>query len=184
MSLGKVELRLKLLQQRESLEPRVWQEKSNQICSILATSSLMQKSKTILAYFSTRFEPDLSSLFSLDYQWGFPRCVGKSLEWHLWKPGEKLEIGRYGLLEPSPNAPILTSSLVDLILVPSVACDYQGYRLGYGGGFYDRLLAVPVWSSIPTIGITFDFALLPQLPYQEWDQPLKAICTNNQLLFT
>lgn len=182
MSLEKVTLRSQLLQQRQSLKPEIWQQKSQQICNILLASSWLQKSKTVLAYFSTRFEPDLSSLFNLHYQWGFPRCVGKSLEWHLWKPGEILETGRYGILEPSPNAPILTSSMIDLILVPGIACDYQGYRLGYGGGFYDRLLAIPAWSSIPTIGIIFDFALLPHLPSQEWDQPLTAVCTNNSLI--
>jgi len=181
MSQEKEALRRQLLNERQSLSPELWQEKSQQICSLLLASPWLQEAKTVLAYFSTRFEPDLSSLYK-DSQWGFPRCVGKSLEWHLWQPGDRLETGRYGILEPQQDAPILTPEKVDLILVPCVACDIQGYRLGYGGGFYDRLLATLAWSSILTIGITFDFALLPQLPLQEWDQPLKAVCTNKEMI--
>ncbi len=78
--------------------------------------------------------------------------------------------------------PIIKPENVDLILIPAVACDYNGYRLGYGGGFYDRLLNSPQWQSIPTVGIIFEFALLSQLPCEPWDQKLKTICTEKQIL--
>ncbi|MHC5824929.1 MAG: 5-formyltetrahydrofolate cyclo-ligase, partial [Nostoc sp.] len=64
---------------------------------------------------------------------------------------------------------------------PSVACDYQGYRLGYGGGYYDRLLSLPQWQTKPTIGIVFDFAYLSQIPIESWDKPLQAVCTETRL---
>jgi 5-formyltetrahydrofolate cyclo-ligase len=86
-------------------------------------------------------------------------------------------MGAYGILEPHPQAPTLSPSEVDLILVPAVACDLQGYRLGYGGGFYDRMLSNPAWAKLPTIGIVFDFAHLAQLPKDPWDQPLHHVCT-------
>ncbi|HEY9652178.1 MAG TPA: 5-formyltetrahydrofolate cyclo-ligase, partial [Coleofasciculaceae cyanobacterium] len=75
-------------------------------------------------------------------------------------------------------APRLEQAEVDLILVPAVACDRRGYRLGYGGGFYDRMLSSAEWGSKPTIGIVFEFAYLPRLPIEPWDKPLHAICTN------
>lgn len=159
-----------------------WREKSCRICTHLKSSPLFTQGQTILAYFSFRQEPDLSSLFTDTKQgWGFSRCVGKSLSWHRWKPGEHIQIGAYGISEPCPDAPTLDSDSVDLILVPAIACDVRKYRLGYGGGYYDRLLSSPEWALKPTIGIVFEFAYLSQLPIESWDKPLQGICTETGL---
>ncbi|NET89429.1 MAG: 5-formyltetrahydrofolate cyclo-ligase [Kamptonema sp. SIO1D9] len=175
---NKTELRRKLLQQRLSLSALEYQEKSEKLCTHLQSSPIFKQAKTILAYFSFRCEPDLNFLFTnTEKKWGFPRCVDKSLFWHRWQPGEPLEKGNFGIFEPHPNSPSLQPNLVDLILVPAIACDSQGYRLGYGGGFYDRMLASPKWQTKPTIGIIYDFAFLPQLPSDPWDKPLDAVCT-------
>lgn len=178
----KAELRLKLLQTRQSMTQEEWQQKSDRICFHLQSSPLFTQAKTILAYFSFRFEPNLTPLFSSDrYRWGIPRCVEKTLIWHLWKPGDPLQTGAYGIPEPLPNTPNLAPDEIDLILVPAVACDYRGYRLGYGGGYYDRLLCSPSWASKPTIGIVFDFAYLPQLPTNSWDIQMQGVCTETGL---
>ena len=63
-----------------------------------------------------------------------------------------------------------------------MACDQKGYRLGYGGGFYDRLLCQKPWQDIPTMGIIFDFAYVDELPTEEWDQPLDYICTEKGII--
>jgi 5-formyltetrahydrofolate cyclo-ligase len=178
----KTHLRRKLLQQRCSLAPIVWQEKSLLLCQRLQDLFIFAQAQTILAYFSFRQEPDLSSLFTLQHRWGFSRCVGDALIWHSWKPKDPLNFGIYGIPEPDCEAPLLQPSEIDLILVPAVACDYQGYRLGYGGGFYDRLLNASEWRGIPTLGIIFDFAYLPQLPVDSWDQRLDGICTEKYCL--
>jgi 5-formyltetrahydrofolate cyclo-ligase len=178
--LDKSRLRRKILQQRQALSQEEWQTKSKLICDRLHNLSLFQSAKTILAYFSFRQEADLTSLFFLQKTWAFPRCVGQSLIWHLWQPGESLNFNKYNISEPLETSPIISPSLADLILVPTVACDQQGYRLGYGGGFYDRLLSSSEFVNIPTIGIVFDFAYFAHLPSDTWDIKLGFICTETK----
>ncbi len=179
--MNKTELRKNLLQQRRSLSPEDWREKSDLISNNLQSFSVFRSAQTVLAYFSFRQEPDLSSLFEDNSRdWGFPRCVDKSLVWHLVRSPDELQTGAYGIKEPDPDAPIIEAKQVDLILVPAVACDRLGYRLGYGGGFYDRLLSSPEWQNIPTIGIVFDFAYFPKLPTNDWDRQLNYVCTESK----
>jgi len=180
-SLTKTELRRSLLNTRKSLSAPEWREKSDRLCNHLHNSPLFTQAKTILAYFSFRQEPDLSPLFVTPRKWGFPRCVGSYLSWHIWQPGDALHTGAYGILEPLPDAPKIDHSEVDLILVPAVGCDVRGYRLGYGGGYYDRMLSLPEWESKVAIATIFEFALLAQLPDDSWDKPLHGICTESGL---
>jgi 5-formyltetrahydrofolate cyclo-ligase len=177
----KTEFRKSLLQTRKALSPEVWRDKSDRICDRLQKSPLFIEAKTILAYFSFRHEPDLSPLFTTPKKWGFSRCVGKDLSWHVWQSGDALCAGTYGIPEPLPDALQIDYSEVDLILVPAVGCDVRGYRLGYGGGYYDRMLNLPEWRSKSAIGIIFEFAMLPELPVDSWDQPLQGICTESSL---
>jgi 5-formyltetrahydrofolate cyclo-ligase len=183
---GKITLRRQLLQQRQALPLAVWRTQSEQICHHLSNCAEFIAARTILAYHSHRQEPSLEHLLThTDKQWGLPRIstgeatptIGKDLLWHRWQPSEPLVIGKYGILEPQLESPLLEPDCVDLILVPAVAMDQHGYRLGYGGGYYDRLRSNPLWRRIPTMGIVFDFAYLAQLPVEVWDLPLDAVCT-------
>lgn len=181
-------LRRQVLEQRQSMPDGQWRLFSQTLCQQLLSSPLWEQAHTVLAYMTFRQEPDLSWLFSQGshHEWGLPRCVGQNLSWHLCNPSQPstLTTGKYGILEPYPDYPALSSTDVDLVLVPAVACDRNGYRLGYGGGYYDRLLASPSWSAIPTIGIVFEQDLFDQLPTEPWDQPLKAVCTEKGIFST
>jgi 5-formyltetrahydrofolate cyclo-ligase len=175
----KPELRHELLKKRQSMTQQEWKQKSDRISTQLLDFPLFRQAKTILAYFSFRQEPDLSYLYKNSQKtWGFPRCEGKTLIWHVWQPGDALQTGAYGIIEPDIQSPLINSEDVDLILIPCVGCDTLGYRLGYGGGYYDRLLSLPQWKNQPTIGLVFEFGYLPKLPVEAWDQPLNYICTD------
>lgn len=182
--MSKVELRKTLIQKRRSLSQTEWQQKSQQICEQLRRSRLFQESNTILSYCSFKQEPNLEPLLtSTSKTWGLPRCVEKSLVWHHWtETGLPLQSGAFGIPEPHPESPTIEPHQVDLILVPCVACDDRGYRLGYGGGFYDRLFSLPEWQEKPAIGIVFEFARFEELAIDPWDQPLSAICTESTFL--
>lgn len=181
----KVELRRRLLKARQAIPAEIWREKSDRLCAQLQSWPLFAEAQTVLIYSSFRREPDLSPLFGLKRSWGMPRCEGKTLIWHRWSPkGFPLQAGTYGILEPHPDTPLIQPREVDLILVPAVACDVKGYRLGYGGGFYDRMLSSRFWAGIPTIGIVFEFARLPRLPIDPWDRSLQGICTESGLFLS
>lgn len=173
-------LRRSLLRQRQALSRREWRDRSDRLCHNLTQRVTYRRSQCVLAYFAHQQEPDLGKLWDTgsDKIWGFPRCVGKTLMWHQWQPDDRLFPNRWGILEPEPTAAILTVDRIDCLLAPSVALDHRGYRLGYGGGFYDRLFAQPLWQGVPTIGLTFDFALVERLPVDPWDYPLGEICTD------
>jgi len=124
--LDKSSLRHKIIRQRQSLSSTQWQEKSSLICDRISENALFKEAKTILAYFSFRQEADLTPLFSLNKNWGFPRCVGKSLVWHSWQPGAELQSGKYGIKEPLTTAYIIDPSVLCLIL--PICCNSQPIR--------------------------------------------------------
>jgi 5-formyltetrahydrofolate cyclo-ligase len=189
----KKELRRHFLRQRQQLDPVTWQRNSREICQNLQRMPEFQQARSVLAFTSFRQEPDLSSLYYLTErsvmddssivskplvkQWGFSRCFGKELSWHQYQPGRSWVSGAYGIREPAKDWPQVNLAEVDLILVPAIACDRTGGRLGYGGGFYDRFLAKIKRSSIMTIGIVFSMAYCDQLPLEIWDRSLDFICT-------
>jgi 5-formyltetrahydrofolate cyclo-ligase len=167
------------------MPPDQWQQASHRLCRHLQHHPLVQRANTILAYASIRQEPDLTPLFTTaTCRWGMPRCQGRSLIWHELDPLDPThwQPGAYNIPEPHPHQPQLAAHHVDLILVPAVACDRRGYRLGYGGGYYDRLLSQPAWQAIPTIGIVFQTAYVDALPIEPWDLPLTAVCTDEGLV--
>lgn len=183
---AKAALRQRLIQARQRIPAQVWRQKSDRICQNLAQWDYLQRCRVILAYTSFRNEPDLSSLWQAPGYpyWGLPRCLERNnLAWHYWHPqGDwPLHKGSYGVLEPHPQSPQVDANLVDLILIPAVACDVRGFRLGYGAGYYDRLLSKSPWRQVPTVGIVFEYARLPQLPHDVWDRPLRGVCTESGL---
>jgi 5-formyltetrahydrofolate cyclo-ligase len=194
MALAKTTIRQQLLSHRQDLSNFSHYQLSQKICQYLDDflGNHLAADKAILVYYPYRQEPDLSLLLRHSkYQWGLPRCLlppnigqdhDRQLAWHRWQWGEPLVTNRYGLQEPAATLPIIDVAEVEVLIMPAVAIDQRGYRLGYGGGYFDRLLSQPHWQQVITIGVVFDFAYLSVLPIDEWDQPLTAICTESGLV--
>lgn len=156
---------------------------SQQICACIRSSEIFQKSHRIFAYFATQGEPDLTELWQTSSHkvWAFPRCEQQNLKWHplqIDRLNMDTSRGKYGLTMPHQELPEISLSSADLLLIPALAIDNQGIRLGYGGGFYDRCLAD---QSMFTIGITYSQFLVDRLPRDKWDIPLASICTEQGL---
>ncbi len=194
MAPEKKTIRQQLLTERQNLSSSLHRQLSHRICQHLEDflEHNLSSHQTVLAYWPYRQEPDLSPLLRLSkYRWGLPRClpdhatdagIDRQLAWHSWQSGEQLITNRYGLMEPAATLPVVDFAQVGAILIPAVAINQQGYRLGYGGGYFDRLLNQPNWQQVMTIGVVFDFAYVPTLPVDKWDQPLAAICTESGLV--
>jgi 5-formyltetrahydrofolate cyclo-ligase len=185
IAMQKRSLRQSLLAQRRSLSTTEWRETSDRLCQQLINDEQFQRATTVLTYSSFRQEPDVMGLMQIavEKRWGLSRCVDQMLVWHEWSPGMGLQPNRYGILEPDQTSPQIDARAVDLILVPAIACDFRGYRLGYGGGFYDRLLSQSEWAEKRTVGIVFEHLRLPELPIEPWDCPMAGVCTETGLFW-
>lgn len=102
-----------------------------------------------------------------------------------------LKPGRYGIAEPDPaRCPAIDMDAVpglapnfapDLAVIPGVAFDRRGNRLGHGAGYYDRFLAHPAMARTALVGLAYAFQIVPALPVAPWDRPVHALCTEEGL---
>lgn len=94
---------------------------------------------------------------------------------------KKLHQGRYGILEPDETAEQIPPHDVDLIVVPALACDLRGYRLGYGGGYYDRYL---MQTEAVTAALCAEENMFHALPHDRFDQRCDWVFTEGQVRYT
>ena len=100
---------------------------------------------------------------------------GKPLVFRTWSPGKPLAETMWGIREPLPEAKTVDP---DIVLGPLLAFDSRGYRLGYGGGFYDRTLArLRALKPIVSIGVAFDEQRVDAVPHVDYDERLDWILT-------
>ena len=106
-----------------------------------------------------------------------PRVAAKArpLAFHRWTSDTRLVVSSFGVREPDPATP---RAVPAVLLVPLLAFDRQGYRLGYGGGFYDRTLAdLRAKGSITAIGLAYAGQGVDNLPHDEFDERLDMVLT-------
>jgi 5-formyltetrahydrofolate cyclo-ligase len=174
----KAELRQRYRALRESLSPEEVTAASIAVCRALAGWTPLQRARRVLTYLAFRNELDLSYLFELlpQIHWAVPRVDRQQLMLHAYQP-ERLVRHRFGMLEPAADLPGVDPDTLDIVLVPGVAFDPRGGRLGFGGGFYDRFL--PTTPAL-RVGVTYDRCLSEQLPMTEGDQRMDWVFTPTQ----
>ncbi|MGF1628497.1 MAG: 5-formyltetrahydrofolate cyclo-ligase [Kiloniellaceae bacterium] len=108
------------------------------------------------------------------------RGAGQPLDFRAWRPGDALQPAGFGTQEPLAAAPLVQP---DLLLVPLLAFDAAGYRLGYGGGFYDRSLALLRRAGDTlAVGLAFAAQQVAAVPREATDQPLDLVVTERALV--
>lgn len=98
---------------------------------------------------------------------------------------ENLIERRYGILEPKKEEPFIDPNNLDLIVVPGVAFDKDGGRIGYGAGYYDRYfkrINTENWSRITKLALIYDFQLIDKVPIDEEDVLIDAVLTEKQFI--
>ena len=174
-------LRKKYKAIRESLSEKA-PEYSLEICKKCASLKEFQKAQTVLLYFSKGSEADLSILFEISRKSGkrvaYPRCLDRErMEFFEISSLSELEKGYYGIMEPKADAQKCSFENA-VCFVPALSFDHDGYRLGYGGGYYDRFLSD---FSGTTVGIAFEACLAERLPREEFDKKTDYIITESRV---
>ena len=191
-SMEKDRIRKAIVEQRKALSPGVVKEASLAVCERIRALSEWKNAWAVLLYWPIKNEIDTRPLLAELWERGsvalLPRCRPE-------QPGfmdlcsctceEDLIQGSFNIMEPAGCCATSEETgepfVPDLVLVPAVAFDAHGYRLGFGGGYYDRLLARPEMDDTVTLGLCYDFQRIPSFPMNAWDVPVQGICTEREL---
>lgn len=178
----KAEVRREWLRRREASTPELRAARSRRVQNRFLELEPFVQGSSVALYSPVRGEVDTSLIFERAKRAGkrlaFPvtRPEGGRLDFHWVEDLGQLTPGRFGILEPdaAPGTRVDPKDL-DVIAVPGVAFDRSGRRLGYGGGYYDRLLASPSTRPKCVLGIAFDSQILDEVPHDDRDAPMDGV---------
>ncbi|MDD2401408.1 MAG: 5-formyltetrahydrofolate cyclo-ligase [Clostridia bacterium] len=187
--MNKKKLRKLMLEKRNTLLQSDIIDKSHEINEKLITQSFFRTSKTILSYISINNEPDtqaiLQTAWQLKKQILVPVCQPSTntLLISRLENLQELEEGHFHILEPKKEylRPV-KPSLVDLCILPGTAFDRNGYRLGYGSGYFDRFLPL-LRSDCLKIALSYDYQILDTIPHESHDIPVDIILTEKAIYY-
>ena len=177
---SKKEIRKLIYKFRKEISEKKLKEWSNIICKRIIETEFYQKSKVIICYFPKKGEVDTKVLIGYSFlhkkKVFLPKVIlsKKSLEFYQVFCLDNVVPGPFKLLEPPLENPKLKDEKVDVVFVPGVAFDIFRNRIGYGGGFYDRILKR---IKALKVGIAFSFQIFERLPISAHDEKLDLIIT-------
>lgn len=176
MNQYKQQLRSRIRQQKRAMAAEDIQRRSELLQRMVLESEAYRNAKTIYGYLpfnqEVRTLPLLQQALSDGKQVALPKCTGTEMRFVLMNDLSRIRASAFGAPEPVDDLPAATDPHA-LVLVPGLAFDAAGHRMGYGGGFYDRFLARE--STHPTIALCFDFQLLSRLETEPHDISVDAV---------
>ena len=174
--MDKTELRRRIRAQKRAMTEEEIVIKSEALGKLFAESSLYRNAKTIYGYLpynqEVRTIPMLEQALRDGKRVAVPKVVGDEMIFIYMDDLSKVEKGYAGIPEPVEDGPAADDPHA-LVLMPGLAFDPQGHRVGYGGGFYDKFLAAE--PEHPTLALCYDFQMLPHLQTEEFDIPVDCV---------
>lgn len=175
----KTELRSLIRSQKRSFSAAQLAAMSEEICNRVLASAWWQEAGTLLLYYPLPDEVDIRPLIQEAYRGGkrvlLPVCKGEELELHIYEGEDSLASGAFGIMEPT--GPLFVPEDypdIQLAIVPGMAFDREGHRLGRGRGYYDRFLP-KLSASTRLLGICFPFQLQDSVPTDIYDIPVQKV---------
>ena len=184
----KEKLRSEMRALLRGMSPALHAEASLVICQVAANLPAFLKSRCVALFAPLPSEPDIHLLIEEAWAQGkrvvlplmIKHGVSPQLDWHEITSWDDVVVpGPFGLSEPDPlRCPRVPLAELDCVFVPGVAFDYEGFRLGRGGGFYDNFLSL-VPSTLPCVGLFFSIQKVPVVPREPHDQALRSVVTED-----
>lgn len=187
-AIEKKAIRAAMQQQRRALDAAWIVSAGEAVAARLAALVAFQAAETVCLFASLALEVPLDAVCAECRRAGqrvlLPayREEARTYGFKGWLPDQPLRPGHWGVPEPaSEEFETLRGNV--FIVVPGLAFDADGARIGYGGGYYDRLLqAQPDGGRLTSAGVCFDFQLQPSLPQEEWDRRVDFVVTERQMM--
>lgn len=190
--MNKLLLRKKFLSMRDSLTLKERNKYSKNIAELLYSSLEFKKAKNIFIYLSFNSEVDTVQIIEHSFKLKkriYVPVILKNREMYTIeiKTLDNLKLNNYGILEPILNDDIInfklnykTNDNIDLVIVPGIVFDKKGYRIGYGGGYYDKFFSNN--KNLYRIGLSFEIQLIEKIPYEKHDIYMNKIITEKRIL--
>lgn len=174
--MDKKALRQKIKEQKRAMTEEKIVAASNRLAEQFFATEQYKQAKTIYGYLPYNQEVRTTAMLQKALIDGkkiaVPKVYGDQMRFIYLDDLSKVEKGYCGIPEPIADAPVADDPTA-LVLMPGLAFDPQGHRIGYGGGFYDKfLMAEPTH---PTIALCYDFQMFPQLDTEEFDIPVDCV---------
>ena len=171
--MNKTELRKSIRTRKRAMTEAEIREKSEELGRLFLQSEEYRNARSIYGYLPYNQEVRTVAMLEQALRDGkrvaVPKCYGDEMRFIWMEDLSKVEKGYAGIPEPVEDGPVADDETA-LVLMPGLAFDPEGHRIGYGGGFYDRFLAKE--PDHPTLALCYAFQMLPKLETEEFDIPV------------
>ena len=174
--MDKKELRRQIREKKRAMTEEEITLRSTRLGELLRQSQVYQQAKTIYFYLpynqEVRTVPMLEQALRDGKQVAVPKVYGEEMKFLYLTSLDRIGKGYAGIPEPLDDGPVAQDETA-LVLMPGLAFDPQGHRIGYGGGFYDKFLSRE--PNHPTIALCYEFQMLPRLETEAFDIPVDQV---------